>query len=146
MTPSRLLRGALGAAGVAAMALGAVLLLTDRQVGSPAGVLSWLAAAVLLHDGVLVPFVLAAGALLPPRARRPLRAALITAGCLTAVALPVMLRQGQGVNPSVLPLDYVRNWGLAMGGVAVVTAGRLLLGRLRRRRERAGRRSRNVTT
>ncbi|MFF3560810.1 hypothetical protein ACFYXS_12320 [Streptomyces sp. NPDC002574] len=142
MSPSRLLRGALGVAGVAAMSLGAVLLLTDREVGSPVGVLTWLAAAVVLHDGVLVPLVLAIGALLPLRARRPLRAGLLAAGCLTAVALPVMLRQGQGANPSVLPLDYVGNWGLAMGVVAVATACGVALGRVRRRGRGRGRRYR----
>lgn len=134
MRASRLWRWALGAAGVAAMSLGAALLLTDHRIGSPAGVPAWLAAGVLLHDGVLVPLVLAVGAFLPLRVRGPLRAGLLTAGCLTLVALPVMLRQGQGANPSVLPLDYVRNWGLAMGVVAVATGGRVLLGFLRRRR------------
>ncbi|MFJ5219898.1 hypothetical protein ACIP98_35040 [Streptomyces sp. NPDC088354] len=139
MSASRLLRGALGVAGVAAMSLGAALVLTDRRIGSPVGVLIWLAAAVVVHDGVLVPLVLGIGALLPLRARRPLRTGLLTAGCLTAVALPVMLRQGRGANPSVLPLDYVGNWGLAMGVVVVATGCGVVLARVRQRRAAARR-------
>jgi hypothetical protein len=114
------LRITIGAAGVAAMALGAVLL-TNPQVGKALDVLWWLLGAVLLHDGVLVPATLAAGALLPPRLRRATRGALNTAACLTAVALPTLLRQGHPANASVLPLDYGRNLVIALGTVAVLT-------------------------
>jgi hypothetical protein len=132
----RALRLTIGAAGVAAMALGAVLL-TNPQVGKALDVLWWLIGAVLLHDGVLVPATLAAGALLPPRLRRATRGALITAACLTAVALPTLLRQGHRANASVLPLDYGRNLVIALGTVAVLTvawhAGRRVIPRARRR-------------
>ncbi|MDJ0340873.1 hypothetical protein QMK19_19020 [Streptomyces sp. H10-C2] len=119
-------RAALGAVGVAAMGLGASLLLTDSQVRAPLDVPLWMAGAIVLHDAVLAPVVLAIGAALahrlPPRVRRPVRAGLIVAACLTAVALPVLLRPGATSNPSVLPLDYPRNTLIALGAVAVVTA------------------------
>ncbi|WP_405722090.1 hypothetical protein OG607_11245 [Streptomyces sp. NBC_01537] len=113
------LRITIGTAGVAAMALGAVLL-TDPQVKKPLDVLVWLLGAVLLHDGVLVPAILAAGAVLSPRLRRATRGALIIAACLTAVALPTLLRPGRPTNASVLPLDYGRNLVIALGTVAVL--------------------------
>lgn len=118
------LRCVLGAAGLAAMAFGAVQLVTDPHVAGWTGVLTWLAAAVVLHDGVLVPVVLAAGALLGARLRRRLRWGFLVAGSLTAVALPVLLAPGQrpSANPSVLPLDYPRNWALCLLAVAVAAA------------------------
>jgi hypothetical protein len=125
------LRFAAGAAGVAAMALGAVFL-TAPQVGKPLDVLWWLGGAVLLHDGVLVPVTLAVGAFLPPRLRRSARGALVTAACLTAVALPVLLRPGPRANASVLPLDYGRNLLIALGAVTALTVAWHALRRLLR--------------
>jgi hypothetical protein len=135
MRAVRAVRMVAGGAGVAAMVLGAWLLLTDRQVKAPLAVLGWLVGAVVLHDGVLVPVVLGIGALLPVRMRRPLRAALIVAACLTAVALPVLLRPGRPTNATVLPLNYPLGLLIALGAVATGTAGwwaLRLLGRKRR--------------
>ncbi|MCZ4119204.1 hypothetical protein [Streptomyces sp. H39-S7] len=119
-------RIALGAVGVAAMTFGAVQLFTDRQVREPVDVLLWLAGAIVLHDAALTPVVLAVGAVLsrwlPPHVRRPVRGGLITAACLTAVALPFLLRPTAKSNPSVLPLDYPRNTLIVLGTVAVLTA------------------------
>ncbi|MCQ4079808.1 hypothetical protein NGB36_04180 [Streptomyces sp. RB6PN25] len=112
----RVVAGALGLAGIGT---GLAVLLTDPHVRDPLDVAVWLVAALLLHDAVLVPLVLLVGAAL--RARGPLRGGLIVGGCLTAVALPAVLRPGP-VPVSLLPLDYVRNWLFALGAVAVVTA------------------------
>lgn len=114
------LRIALGSVGVAAMGLGAVLL-ASPDVREPLYVLGWLVVATLLHDALLVPLVLAIGALLPLSLRRSARGALLTAAALTAVALPVLLRPGRPANPSVLPLDYGRNLLVALGTLAAVT-------------------------
>lgn len=48
--------------------------------------------------------------------------ALLVAGALTAVALPVLLRPGKPANSAVLSLGYLRNWLLALAPVATVTA------------------------
>jgi hypothetical protein len=129
------MRTALGAAGLALMAVGLYLLVTGGQFK---GVALWLAGAVVLHDLLVAPLVLAVGlllALLP--ARGLLRGALVTAGCLTVIALPVLLAPGTPHNPSVLPLDYPRNWLLTLAAVAAVTAAVLVARRLRgRARER----------
>ncbi|MFE3032173.1 hypothetical protein ACFXKY_11020 [Streptomyces canus] len=109
-----------GAVGVAFMGVG-VSLLTD--VRDPTGVLVWLGGAVALHDVLIAPLVLLAGLLLVRgRVRGPVRGALVVMGALTVVALPVLLRPGRRANASVLPLDYPRNWLIALAVVATVTA------------------------
>ncbi|MFE9634697.1 hypothetical protein [Streptomyces sp. NPDC006463] len=114
------MRTAVGAVGAALLGYG-VLLLFDG--GQYLDVAIWLAGAVALHDGIVAPLVLAVGLLLARvRASRTVRAALIVAASLTLVALPVLLRPGTPDNPSVLPLDYPRNWSLALVAVAVLAA------------------------
>ncbi|MFI1397895.1 hypothetical protein [Streptomyces sp. NPDC020681] len=122
----RILVGALGAAS---LGYGAWLLYDGGQY---ADVAIWLAGAVVLHDGIIAPLVLAVGLLLAfMPARGTLRAALIVAGSLTVIALPLLLRPGAKANSSVLPLDYGRNLLIAIGAVAVLTAALLVMRRLR---------------
>ncbi|MFD3943329.1 hypothetical protein [Streptomyces sp. NPDC058579] len=125
-------RYALGALGVAMMGLGGVLTL---RTGTAGEVVLWLAGAIVLHDGLIAPLVLGAGPLLAALpARGTVRGGLIVAGALTLVALPLMLRPGSAPNPTVLPLDYVRNWLVLIGVVAVGTGALLGVRRLARRR------------
>lgn len=124
----------LGAIGVIIMGIGVRVLLTDRYIHHPLEVVWWLAAAVALHDGLLVPAVLAVGALLRPRGA--LRAGLVAGACVTAIALPVMLAPRHPANPTVLPLDYPRDWLVALAGVAVLTALAWTWTTVRARRER----------
>ncbi|MEV8526325.1 hypothetical protein AB0451_19505 [Streptomyces sp. NPDC052000] len=63
-----------------------------------------------------------------PRIRGVVRGALMTAGCLILVALPVLLRPLPTANSTVLPLDYVS--GLLVS-LAVVAAVAVLLGVVR---------------
>ncbi|WP_181794028.1 hypothetical protein [Streptomyces sp. WELS2] len=120
-----------GAAGVAVMGVGVSLLLDVRDL---AGVLVWLGGAVVLHDAVIAPLVLLAGLLVRGGVRGPVRGALIVAGALTVVALPVLLRPGPRANSSVLPLDYPRNWLIAMVAVGAVTVLWVAVRRRARRR------------
>ncbi len=129
MSVTRLLTGV---AGLALMGVGASLLL---DVPDLTGVLVWLGGAVVLHDALIAPLVLLIGlVLVRGGARGPVRGALLVAGALTAVALPVLLRPGKPANSSVLPLDYPRNWLLTLVAVATVTALVLAARRTRRRR------------
>ncbi|MFI6940763.1 hypothetical protein ACIBI4_15930 [Streptomyces sp. NPDC050418] len=129
------MRTLLAALGVAAMALGAWLLLGVRD---PLDVAVWLAGAIVLHDGLVAPLVLGTGLLLGGlRARGAVRGALIVAGSLTAVALPVILRPGTPANSSVLPLDYGRNWLAAMAVIGLFAVGAAVLGWVRGRRRRS---------
>ncbi|WP_371655588.1 MULTISPECIES: hypothetical protein [unclassified Streptomyces] len=128
-------RYAVGALGVATMGLGVSLVWAQ----SPWDVAVWLVGAIVLHDGLIAPLVLLVGLgvmATRPGVRGPLRAALVTAGCLTAIALPVILRPGPYNNATVLPLDYLRNW-LVLLAVVVVGAGLVVAGkRVRKARDR----------
>lgn len=102
----------------------------------PLGVLVWLAGAVVLHDGIIAPLVLAVGLLLVGRHdRRVLRGALVVAGSLVLITLPLLVRPGEPPNPSALPLPYGRNLVIVLAAVAVV-AGVVILVRRRGRRQR----------
>ncbi|MEU8759617.1 hypothetical protein [Streptomyces sp. NPDC048659] len=133
MNPREAVRYGAGALGVASIGLGLWLLTTGPD---PLGVLVWLAGALLLHDGVIAPLVLAAGLLLAARRDRGLlRGASIVAGTLVLIALPPLLRPGPPPNPSVLPLPYARNLLLLLAVVAATTAAVALTRRLRARRD-----------
>ncbi|MFF4213252.1 hypothetical protein ACFYZE_28680 [Streptomyces sp. NPDC001796] len=130
------LRALAGTAGVALMGVGAFFLMDVRDL---ADVLVWLGGAVVLHDVLIAPAVLLVGLLLVRGgARGPVRGALLVAGALTAVALPVLLRPGRTANSSVLPLDYPRNWLIALVAVATVTALWLAVRGFGRGRRRPG--------
>lgn len=134
---ARWIRAVLGAAGVAALGYGLAGLLGDPYVHRPLAVAGWALGAVVLHDGLWVPLLLLGGRLtgrLPGRARGPVRAGLLVAAALTAVAAPVLLRRTQHRgNVSLLPLDYPGGWLLCLGAVAAVTGATLLLRGVRRR-------------
>ncbi|MBT2441992.1 hypothetical protein J7E93_18150 [Streptomyces sp. ISL-36] len=93
----------------------------------------WLVGALVLHDGVLAPLVLAVGFLVAAGpARGVMRGALVVAGSLVLVTLPLLLRPGPPPNPSALPLPYGRNLLLVLGVVALVAASVVLVRRRRR--------------
>ncbi|MGW3175521.1 hypothetical protein [Streptomyces sp. NPDC001153] len=131
----KVLRLLVGAAGLALMGVGASLLL-DRQQ-ELMGVLEWLGGAVVLHDALVAPVVLLLGlVLVRGGVRGPVRGALLVAGALTAVALPVLLRPGPRANSTVLPLDYPRNWLLTLVALATFTALLVVAKEVRRSRRR----------
>ncbi|MFD4370159.1 hypothetical protein [Streptomyces sp. NPDC058486] len=104
----------------------------------PLGVLVWLAGAIVLHDGIIAPLVLAVGLLLVGRSERGvLRGALVVAGSLTLVTLPLLVRPGEPPNPSALPLPYGRNLAIVLAAVAVVAAAVILVRRWRARPQRS---------
>ncbi|MEW2406194.1 hypothetical protein [Streptomyces griseoviridis] len=127
------LRQVVGGCGLLCAAWGGWLLL---QQPAPWRIAGWLAAAVVLHDGFVAPLVIGLAALIAavgPRPRGVPRAALMVAGSLTAVALPPLLRPGAVANPTVLPLDYLRDWLLALAAVALFTLGHAGVRAVRRR-------------
>ncbi|MFI5864024.1 hypothetical protein [Streptomyces sp. NPDC051546] len=95
------------------------------QQPEPWRIAGWLGGTVVVHDGFVAPLVIVVAALvaaLGPRLSGVPRAALIVAGSLTAIALPPLLRPGGAANPTVLPLDYLRNWLVVLAAVALLTA------------------------
>lgn len=130
---SAMLRGTLGAAGLAAIAVGAWVLFVDARDGTPGRVAPWLLGVLVVHDALLVPLVLLLGpALRRLPGRGALRGGLLAGGCATLVALPAIRRPGAVHDATTLPLDYPRNLALVLGAVALATAVALLVRRLRR--------------
>ena len=100
--------------------------------------LVWMVAAVAIHDGLVSPVVLAAGAALcrwvPDRGRRYLLAALLSGAMITVVALPMIYLEGsQPPEKAILLQHYGVNLTLLLGLVAAVT---LVLYALRVARDR----------
>ncbi|MFF8378427.1 hypothetical protein ACF07V_20130 [Streptomyces sp. NPDC015661] len=134
MRTASVLRYGAGALGLALIGIGAWRVAEQRD---PLGVLVWLGGALVLHDAILAPLVLAVGLLLVGRSDRGvLRGALVVAGSLVLVTLPLLVRPGEPPNPSALPLPYGRNLVLVLAAVAVVAAAVILVRRRRRRPQR----------
>ncbi|MEV0283337.1 hypothetical protein AB0H36_04365 [Kribbella sp. NPDC050820] len=98
----------------------------------------WLGGAVLADDFVLVPLTLAVGWLLTRRSGLgAVRTTLTYVGLTTLIAIPLLLRQGSGANPTVLPRNYLRDWLLLEA--AIITVGLIVFAaqRLTLRRSRA---------
>ncbi|WP_234439540.1 MULTISPECIES: hypothetical protein [Streptomyces] len=127
--PVSAVRYALGVLGLLLIGIGGRHLASQPD---PYDVLVWLGGALVLHDGVLAPLVLAVGLLVAAvPARRVVRGALVTGGALVLVTLPLLLRPGVPPNPSALPLPYARNLLLLLAVVTGVTVVWVGLTRLR---------------
>jgi hypothetical protein len=137
----RATRGVLGVLGLVVAAYGAWLV-----VGLPSswwpGLLTWLAAGVVLHDAVLAPVVVVVALLLrrvvPGPARGPVVVGAVVLGAVTLVAVPAIGRFGaRPDNPTLLDRDYVAGWlvvaGLVVLGVVAATVVRGVRGRARDR-------------
>jgi ABC-type sulfate transport system permease subunit len=130
----RTARRALVALGTVAMGYAALGALRDADVDL-FGVLLFLAGVLVLHDAVLLPAAIGAGALigrfLPEAARPVTRTAAIITLTVAVVALPLVLGFGRAADdPSVLPLPYGRGLleilGLVWASAAVIAGLRIL--------------------
>ncbi|MFF4426301.1 hypothetical protein ACFY04_36980 [Streptomyces sp. NPDC001549] len=138
-------RYVMGGFGLVCAAWGGYLLLQQPE---PLRIAAWLGGAVVVHDGLVAPVVMAIAALVAavagPRLHGVMRGALIVAGSLTAIALPPLLRPGGVANPTVLPLDYLRNWLLALAAIALYTLAHVGVRAVARRVGRESRESRRA--
>ena len=131
------IRGALIVLGAVGMAYGAWLLVSRQDLGQIVEVAVWLAAAVVIHDGILAPAVLAlgwlGGRLLPRAVARGAVTVLVLLGPTVLVAIPVLGRFGaKPDNPTLLDRDYAQ--GLLVFAALCVCAGvAVALGELRSR-------------
>ncbi|NIK54481.1 hypothetical protein [Kribbella shirazensis] len=104
----------------------------------------WLAGAVVVDDFVLVPLTVGVGWMVtrwstgPGRHRTvgAVRTTVLYVGITSLIAVPLLLRQGKGPNPTVLPRDYLRDWLLleatiVAGGVIGYVVQRFTLSRSR---------------
>lgn len=112
------------------VATGAVFALLELSISEIAGLVLWLAAAVVLHDGVIVPGFALLGRMFRRTAAGVPRAIVfvVEAGfavgsLLTALVFPELVAQLLGPrNPTVVPGDYVASLVAAWLGIAVVVA------------------------
>ena len=125
----RIWRIVLGSAGVALLGYG--LLGLPTKLGPPQllGLLVWLAVAVLLHDGVIVPVSTVAGAgltrlgsRLRPASAAVLRGSLMTGAVVTLIAGLLLKAQSVARNTSAMEADYAANllWFWAVLAVLAV--------------------------
>lgn len=141
----RIARAVLVVVGVLVIAFGAYVLVTTVRPNRIGGLATWLLGAVVLHDAVLSPFVVAVGLLLR-RAGRALRAwtlvvvqAVVVLGSVLAlVVLPEIAAKAHGQkNPTVLPFDYTTRLLVVEGVLVLVVVAVLVVGAVRgRRRQR----------
>ena len=111
-------RIALAATGVVVGLWGLWLMLDNVDLPALIRLPLWLGGAVLADDFFLVPLTLVVGWLVTRWSLGPDRHRTVTAvrttflyvGLTTLIAIPLLLRQGQGANPTVLPRDYLRDW------------------------------------
>ena len=137
-------RTVLAAAGIALLGYGLLGLPTQLGPEQLIGLLTWMAVAVLIHDGVIVPLSTLAGAgltragskLQPPSAA-VLRGTLLTGAVVTLIAAILVKAQSVARGTTVLEANYAASlvwlWAvLAIGSAATIFA-------LERRVRRPGR-------
>lgn len=117
------------AVGGAIFAFGLYGLLHNAAQTVPANVLKWMAGALILHDAIVAPAVLAAGfaltRLLPAAIRAGLQATFAVCAVVVVMSVPVLRAVGRRPdNPSLLPHDYGQNLAIV---IAVILAGGTLL-------------------
>lgn len=131
----RVLRPALGLAGIGLLGYGVHRVRTGGLATDPRDLARWLVGGVLAHDLVIAGLTAGAGWLLartvPAAARPAVQGGLLVAGSLVLVALPVLSGRGGHGNATVNPLDYPRNLGWCLLAVAAGTAT-VAFGRCRR--------------
>jgi hypothetical protein len=113
--------------GLAGMGYGLWLILRFQPISKPYKLIEWLAGAVILHDGILVPATLLVGAvltaLIPPRARRYIQGGLISCALVTIVALVLIYREGDQEKPlALLQQNYAAHLALVLAIIVAVTA------------------------
>lgn len=113
-------------AGILLLMFGAFRLLTEISWSNLFVLALWMIGAIVVHDGILSPVVVAIGFVLrrwvPDRGRRYLQMGLIMAGLVTVIALPMIyLRGSQPAVKALLLRNYGANLTLLLAVIAVVT-------------------------
>jgi hypothetical protein len=135
----RLARIVLVAFGVAFCAVGAVFLLQDVAVTRWSGILVWMAAAIVLHDGILAPILVAIGlgagaraSRLGRRTVRVLQGLLVIGATATIAATPGLIAVARGsVNDTISVGPYALALGVVWTVLGVIAAVTFVVGRHR---------------
>ncbi|MDN4640626.1 hypothetical protein QCD70_10265 [Agreia sp. PsM10] len=146
MKPTRmnLVRIALIAIGLAGLFAGAVILVQKERPDQILGVIVWIGAAIIVHDGILSPLLLVIDVWMRRTGRRIpfgvlaiIQGGVVVGAIMSLLVLPEIYKKSIGTkNPTILPLDYGLNLALFWAAVALLTAAAcaLYLRRARRRR------------
>ncbi|MCA1656196.1 MAG: hypothetical protein LC713_00500 [Actinobacteria bacterium] len=134
------------AGGGAIFVFGLAGLLHERLQTRPANMLAYVLGALVVHDALLVPAVVAFAFVLaralPGILRGGVQATLAVCGVVALLSIPVLRADGRSAdNPSLLPHDYPQSLAIVLA--AIVATGLLVtvLG-ARRRAARSDRRPR----
>jgi len=137
----RTARAVLVAAGVLLLALGAWVLVDTVAPTRYAGLLLWLAGAVVVHDAVLAPLLVVAsqvarrtGRRVPPAVLAIVQAGVVVGVVATLVVAPEIVAKTLGPrNDTVLPFDYGTRlavlWLVLAGLTAAAVTGYLVRAR-----------------
>lgn len=127
MKPTRVV---LFASGAALVVVGVVFALLELSVGELAGLVLWLGAAVVVHDGIIVPGFAFLGQVLRRRAVAVPSSVLVAVesgfavgALVTALVIPELVAQRLGPrNPTVVPGDYLAALAALWLGILTVVA------------------------
>lgn len=130
--------------GVLMLLLGGWILLTTVKPTHYLGIVEWFAAAIIVHDAIIAPFVFGVGVVMRKAGKRiPLavlaiiQAGLVVGAMFTIVLVPEILAQRYAhLFETLLPFDYVRNLGVLWVGTLVATGGAVVVYLLWRARAR----------
>ena len=119
-------RVALGTAGILLAVFGIFRLVTQVAISDLVVLALWLVGALVIHDGILSPFVIGIGAMLnrvvPARARRYVTMALIAGACVTVIAIPMIYRRdSQPRSKAILQQNFGGNLAVLLGGIAAIS-------------------------
>jgi hypothetical protein len=126
------MRRVLVGAGTLVMGYAIIGVVLDAEVNK-VGVALFVATVVIAHDGIVLPLLIAAGAVVP----RGVQVAGLIGTPVLLVGLPLAVGAGRAPdNPSALPLAYPRNLLVVL---ALVCGTALVVRSVRKGLERAGR-------
>ena len=121
--------------GLAVLILGAVIMLDTVKLIKILGLLSWLVAAIIIHDGIIAPGVFAVdlimrkvvGRRIPSAVLAIVQSGIVVGSVFTLIVVPEILAQRFAhVTSSLLNADYLARLGILWLVIAVITAAAVL--------------------
>ncbi|HEY4267931.1 MAG TPA: hypothetical protein VGM94_07060 [Galbitalea sp.] len=137
--------------GIALLGIGVFVLFQEVNPKRYIGILTWLVAALVIHDGIIAPAVFAVSLASRKLGRRVpqviiaiVQGALVIGGVVTLIVVPEILKKSIGtLSSSILPQNYLLNLFLFYGVLVIATAA-IVVGYYRRFARRANVRSSEV--